>query len=762
MELSGPWEAAVADEERRRTWLDDDPGPRLPAPVGDWEPIVVPGHWRSTPAFADNDDPLLYRTHFDHPGPADEAERWWLRFDGVFYQSDVWLDGAYVGDTEGYFFPHTFEVTEALASQREHVLGVDLTCRPERDRSNKRNITGVFQDWDCLDREWNPGGIWRPVTLERTGPVRIRHLRVRCREANETRATVSFRAVLDAASAGEVTLRSVVGDVELIDERRLAAGENQVEWQVRVDDPRLWWPHALGDQPLYDVVVEVTPHPERDGSGGDGSGGAGSGGAGSGGAGSGGEGRGGDGTDERGGHEADDAAPVSHRLRRRIGLRQIDLRAWVLHVNGERLFVKGANQGPSRMALAEATPEELARDVALAREANLDLLRLHAHVSRPELYDAADEAGLLLWQDFPLQWAYARSVRKQAQRQAREMVDLLGHHPSIAVWCAHNEPFTIEGEPGSPEQMRGMAARFAAAQELPSWNKSILDRSVKRAIDKADGSRPVIPHSGVLPHPPQLDGTDSHLYFGWYHGEERDLPALARLVPRMVRFVSEFGAQAVPDDADFCEPERWPDLDWDRLGREHALQKAVFDQRVPPDDHPTFESWRAATQAYQANLIRHHVETLRRLKYRPTGGFAQFCFADGHPAVTWSVLDHRRRPKAGFAALRDACRPVIVVADRLPEEVMVGDTIALDVHVVSDLRVPMQDVQVRARLHWTGGERRWRFGGHVDADACLRVGTLQVVVPDAPGPLTLDLELTGFDLPEGPVHRTDATRIVTR
>ena len=59
------------------------------------------------------------------------------------------------------------------------------------------------------------------------------------------------------------------------------------------------------------------------------------------------------------------------------------------------------------MQLGEATPAELARYVQLALDANLDLLRLHAHVSRPELYDAADAAGLLVWQDFPLQWGYA-------------------------------------------------------------------------------------------------------------------------------------------------------------------------------------------------------------------------------------------------------------------------------------------------------------------------------------------------------------------
>jgi beta-mannosidase len=110
MELAAQWRAAIADEELRRSWLDthDD---------HDWEPISVPGHWRGDAAFADADGPLLYRTRFDHDGPgARRALVAPLR--GVFYQGDVWLDGGYVGDTEGYFFPHTFEVTEALAARR--------------------------------------------------------------------------------------------------------------------------------------------------------------------------------------------------------------------------------------------------------------------------------------------------------------------------------------------------------------------------------------------------------------------------------------------------------------------------------------------------------------------------------------------------------------------------------------------------------------------------------------------------------------------
>ena len=65
--------------------------------------------------------------------------------------------------------------------------------------------------------------------------------------------------------------------------------------------------------------------------------------------------------------------------------------------------------------------------------------------------------------------------------------------------------------------------------------------------------------------------------------------------------------------------------------------------RVPPADHPTFGSWRTATQRNQAMVLRHHIETLRRLKYRPTGGFCFSWLADPAPMISASVLDHERR-----------------------------------------------------------------------------------------------------------------------
>jgi beta-mannosidase len=177
--------------------------------------------------------------------------------------------------------------------------------------------------------------------------------------------------------------------------------------------------------------------------------------------------------------------------------------------------------------------------------------------------------------------------------------------------------------------------------------------------------------------------------------------------------VTEFGAQAVPESAEFMEPDRWPKLDWDRLFAHHACQKRVFDRVVPPADFATFDEWRAATQEYQAALVQLQVEDLRRLKYAPTGGFCHFCFADGHPAVTWSVLDHDRGEKLGFSALRDACRPVLPMLE--PRNGLV--------HVASERRDDLAGAVVEVTAD---GDALARFSGDIAADAVTYVGRVDL------------------------------------
>jgi hypothetical protein len=114
-------------------------------------------------------------------------------------------------------------------------------------------------------------------------------------------------------------------------------------------------------------------------------------------------------------------------------------------------------------------------------------------------------------------------------------------------------------------------------------------------------------------------------------------------------------------------------------------------------------------------------EQLRRLKYRPSGGFCLTTAGAGPGAY----------------------RPVAVIADPLPATVAPGEPLALDVHVVNDLRRAIERATVVARLSWPGGGHEWRWQGDVDADSCALVGTVQALAPSAPGPLALELHLAG-------------------
>ena len=507
----------------------------------------MPGHWRSDPAFADDrrpgaatapafDDPATFGPGADHDRGADGRRRTWLVLDGVFYTSDVWLDGTYLGDTEGYFFPHTFEVTERSPAGPSTPWPWRSRCPGRADLTAKRNLTGVFQHWDLLDQDWNPGGIWRPVRLEQSGAVRIRHWRVLCRDVTDAGAPSSRSAPCSTPSRPRPSSWSrpsprgaTSGDRRSTRAPHATAGRRREPGRVDRHGARAR--AVVAPRPRRPAAVRrrrwrCAPTTARSAT----------------------------------------SATVPHRAAHGRGAR-LDLdhqrRAALPEGRQPGPDPHGAGRGHARRAGPRrrrwpSTPDSTS-------------CALHAHVRRPELYDAADEAGLLLWQDLPLQWGYSRSVRRQARRQAREAVDLLAHHPSVFVWCGHNEPMALDLEPDTLADDRPAGAACMRVAGSPAQAAADLEphRARPRHQDacsrRDDGSRPVIAHSGVLPHLPQLDGTDSHLYFGWYHGDERDLPAFLARWPRLARFVSEFGAQAVPPTDDFIDPSGWPDLDWDAL-----------------------------------------------------------------------------------------------------------------------------------------------------------------------------------------------------
>lgn len=107
--------------------------------------------------------------------------------------------------------------------------------------------------------------------------------------------------------------------------------------------------------------------------------------------------------------------------------------------------MRGANFF-SDLYLCQMNAEEYKKHVDLAREANLNFLRISYHVEKSDFYDVIDEAGILLQQDFPTLWDYEYTTEAVSAgiRQNIEMATQLHNHPSIIIYSCFTEPFKPE------------------------------------------------------------------------------------------------------------------------------------------------------------------------------------------------------------------------------------------------------------------------------------------------------------------------------
>src|SRR5690349_3262103 len=137
LDLSGSWRAVESSGDLHHRFVEADFRDDA------WLTLEVPGHWRAHPDLATSDGPVLYRRAFTISRPGTDR-RAFLVFDGVFYDGDVWLDSTYLGATQGYFFPHAFEVTPQLHDRQEHVVAVEVGCATGGGQGTRRALTGVY------------------------------------------------------------------------------------------------------------------------------------------------------------------------------------------------------------------------------------------------------------------------------------------------------------------------------------------------------------------------------------------------------------------------------------------------------------------------------------------------------------------------------------------------------------------------------------------------------------------------------------------
>ena len=610
-ELTG-WEAVWMP-------LGEGEAERLPLGRGSgWKPVEVPRQLSAR----EGRQAVWYRTEFPKP---DHSGRVVLRIGGAFLASNVWLNGKLLGSHYGYFAPFGFDLTPYL--KPENLLVICCESPVENEPYKKRHVMGLFNDGDLkpypasayssLPEPFHvevPVGLWRPVELEYVGPILIDWLRLVPRfEGGDGRLEVEARLRnLDGRQMeGELELAVPVAGraaLRLRREVRLPGGAEQtVSMRLAFPGARRWEPWRIGEQQLYRAeLVARTP-------------------------------------DSTESSRVDDTFAF-RELRWDIGPRR-----WSLLVNGRPLFLRGACYAPG-WRLDELRAETFARDIAIAKDANVDALRVVADVLPEEFYGAADEAGMLLFQELPLTGTYAHHARLDearffetaAREQQSEMVEMLHNRPSVALWIAHDDP-------------PWLATNFDLGDVHAVRQNHSLDQELKASFEHLDPSRPALAASGEV---------DLQLMLGWASGSWRELGQVEPLM------VSAFGAQSLPDvDSPAWEVigRRWPVADDEPAWRYAGFQPVNWAERGAglPSAHQDLEGYVRVSQQYQADVVRFAAEHLRSQKFESCWGAFAFHLVDPFPAIGFGLLDSARRPKPALEALSVAFKPTRVMIEPL-------------------------------------------------------------------------------------------------
>lgn len=649
LDLSGIWELRPVEQF--------DGVYREAGDDGRWLKQELPAHWQQLPELAHYASKVVYRRRFAcAPAP---GRTYRLRFNGVFYWSTVWLNGRKVGENEGYFMPREYDVTDVLAA--DNLLVVEVDCPDEKRKDNKRMITGVFSHWDCLDPATNPGGIWLPVELISSGCAHFTRTWLTTLDFDDSAAAVRVNIAAQGAPGSYrwrlvLTPRDESAAVQTAqDELDIGPAGGEAEADLRCPNYRLWWTHDTGRPHLYRAEFTLL----------------------------------------------DAAGAVVDRVEFDWGMRLFRFDNFIAYLNKRRLFLKGSNYPPGDTRIATMNLERARADIRLAKECHMNILRVHAHVDHPAFYEAADREGMLIWQDFPLQWQYRRSVLPEALRQVGLMVETLYNHPSIVVWCMHNEPIAVVD---TKDESLWHNLRTLWTVFFYSWNREVMDTRMKRAVEALDQSRFVQRSSGEFP----LFGKDGdvHLYFGWYgpFSSKWTFDRLRLLLPRALRFVSEFGAQSFPNyesAVKFMDPDI-KKIDFKHLAERHHMQPNIMARWYDWRACASLPELIALSQNYQSELNRYYIDRLRFHKYRPTGGIIPFMFHDSNPAVQWSIIDYWRVPKSSYRAMRLAFAPVYAFTLLWKDIYRAGEQVELAIYVVNDAW-DMVGFRLNARLEGPNG-----------------------------------------------------------
>ena len=572
-----------------------------------------------------------------------------LVFDGLDTYCTAWLNGVRLLVSTNMFAPQRVDVRARLRSgPNELVLRFDPPLARAREQEamlGKRHLwNGDSARLYARKAQYHFGWDWGPVLLT-SGPWQpiyrdswaVRIVEIDCRPQVDV-AGLSATVQVHLRLAGN--LAGLRLEHELLDPegRCVASASNPADVSdvaLAVDAARLWWPVGSGEQPLYTLITRVTD-----------------------------------------GHTslAED--------RRRIGLRTLRLvqapvqgesgLSFCFEVNGVEIFAGGANWIPDDSLLERITPERYRQRVAQAAAANMNMLRVWGGgiYEDDAFYDACDELGLLVWQDFmfacgmyPAHPAFQDSVRAEA----RAAVTRLRHHASLALWCGNNEDYAIAesiGQHGPGSLGGGFDAR------------AIYERLLPEVCLELDPARPYWPGSPYSPNSSGItvssDPTvgDRHSWEVWH---QQMLPYQS-FHEVQSRFISEFGMQSHPSlallEATLPPAERFPQsrtMAWHNKsgsGKPDGHRRLAVYMADNLRVGPSLAEHVYASQFVQAEAMRYAYQDFRRRWQQPgaraVGGALVWQLNDCWPVTSWALIDSAGVVKPAWHTIRRALAPLSV------------------------------------------------------------------------------------------------------
>ncbi|WYZ44630.1 hypothetical protein EsH8_VII_001066 [Colletotrichum jinshuiense] len=596
----------------------------------------------------------LYRTTFASEAVPEGAKAV-LAFEGLDTFATVVLNGKTILETDNMFTPERVDVTSVLKKDGDNEL--EITFDSAYLRGWKLVEEYPDHKWGCWNGDnsrlavrkaqyhwgwdWGPTlltcGPWRPINLE-IYESRLSDLYF---ETTVDDSLKSAKVVAHATTEGEAS--KVRFDVSLdgkslASETVAAKADADVAATFQIQDPALWYPVRYGKQPLYTVTATLL--------GGD-----------------------------------DEVDSVS----KKIGIRKVELvqrplkeqpgTSFFFQVNNVPIFCGGSDWIPADNFIPRISKERYYDWIRLLADGNQFMVRVWGGGIYEEqaFYDACDELGVLVWQDFMFgcgNYPAWPELLKSIDREARENVRALRHHPSIVIWAGNNEDYQYAESENLTYDL--------ANKDAESWLKT--DFPARYIYEKvlADACRDLIPDtfyhfgspwSGQDTRDPTVG--DLHQWNVW-HGSQEKYQNFDKLVGR---FVSEFGMEAFPSvktiDAYLPlgkdDPDRYPQsstVDFHNKADGHERRIALYlveNFRYAPDP---LEHFVYCTQLMQAECLASAYRLWKRQWKGPgreyCGGALVWQINDCWPVTSWAICDYYLRPKHAYYTVKREMAPLSI------------------------------------------------------------------------------------------------------